>query len=179
VADPQRVELGRVVGAHALAGQVRVRFFGDGPENLLGSRFVFLADRRDDPSASRYAVQGGGSGRGGEVRLSLAGVEDREGAEALRGSLVLVDSADLEPLGEDEFYWHELIGCTVETEAGELIGTVRELWNTGSHDVLVVMGERGQVLVPTAREIMKRVDLGDARIVIDPVPGLLGDAEGK
>ncbi len=179
MADSVRVELGRVVGAHALAGQVRVRFFGDGPENLLGCPFVFLGERRDDPAAARYAVRGGGQGRGGEVRLSLEGVDDRDAAEALRGSLVLVDSHVLEPLDEDEFYWHELIGCTVETEAGERLGSVRELWNTGGHDVLVVIGERGQVLIPTVREIMKRVDRSQGRIVIDPIPGLLNEEEDQ
>ncbi|MCS5637620.1 MAG: ribosome maturation factor RimM [Myxococcota bacterium] len=169
-----RVELGRVVGAHALAGEVRVRWFGDGPENLLASAFVFLAPTREDPQARRYAVLRGGTGRGGEVRLGLEGVVDRDGAEALRGLLVLVDALELEPLGEDEFYWHELVGCSVVTEAGEVIGEVRELWNTGGHDVLVVAGAAGQVLVPTVRQIMKSVDLAQARIVIEPIPGLIG-----
>ena len=175
VADPLRVELGRIVGAHALAGQVRVRWFGDGPENLLGADFLFLGDSREDPEARRYAVLGGGSGRSGEVRLLLSGVEDRNAAEALRGSLILVDPGVLEPLGDDEFYWHELVGCRVQTEADEEIGVVRELWNTGSHDVLVVAGARGQVLVPTAREIMKHVDLAERRIVIEVLPGLLDE----
>jgi 16S rRNA processing protein RimM len=177
VADPLRVELGRIVGAHALAGEVRVRWFGDGPENLLGADFLFLAESREDPEARRYAVLGGGSGRSGEVRLRLSGVDDRNGAEALRGSLILIDPGALEPLDEDEFYWHELVGCGVETEAGEAIGVVRELWNTGSHDVLVVAGARGQVLVPTAREIMKHVDLAEKRIVIEVIPGLLGEED--
>ncbi|MDG2095720.1 MAG: hypothetical protein P8J89_10675 [Phycisphaerales bacterium] len=91
MADPLRVELGRIVGAHALAGEVRVRWFGDGPENLLGADFLFLAESREDPEARRYAVLGGGSGRSGEVRLRLSGVDDRNGAEALRGSLILIN----------------------------------------------------------------------------------------
>lgn len=177
VADPMRVELGRIVGAHALAGEVRVRFFGDGPGNVLGADSVFLAERRDDPSPRSFEVLGGGSGRGGEVRLRLQGIADRSAAESLRGLLVLIEAGELESLGDDEFYWHELIGCTVESEAGELIGQVRELWNTGSHDVLVVVGEGGQVLIPTAREIMKRVDLAETRIVVDLIPGLLGGGD--
>jgi 16S rRNA processing protein RimM len=104
-------------------------------------------------------------------------VEDRNAAEALRGSLILVDPGVLEPLGDDEFYWHELVGCRVQTEADEEIGVVRELWNTGSHDVLVVAGARGQVLVPTAREIMKHVDLAERRIVIEVLPGLLDEED--
>jgi len=162
------------VGAHALAGEIRVRWFGDGPENLLGSEFVYLGSNREDPEARRYAIVRGGSGRAGEIRLGLEGVANRNAAEALRGLLVLVDPLALEPLGEDEFYWHELVGCAVVTEEGEAIGEVRELWNTGGHDVLVVDGPEGQVLVPTVRQIMKHVDLGQARIVIEAIPGLLG-----
>lgn len=154
-----------------------MRWFGDGPNHLLDSEFVFLGEGRDDPDARRYGVRGGGSGRQGEIRLRLEGVDDRNAAEALRGSLILVAAEALEPLGEDEFYWHELIGCSVWTEQGEALGTVRELWNTGSHDVLVVTGDRGQVLVPTAREIMKVVDRAERRIEIEAIPGLLGEEE--
>ena len=74
----------------------------------------------------------------------------------------------------DDFYWHELIGCTVETEAGDEVGVVRELWDTGRHDVLVVEGgPGGQVLIPTVREIMTRVDRAARRIVVDAIPGLI------
>jgi 16S rRNA processing protein RimM len=177
LANPLRVELGRIVGAHALGGEVRVRWFGDGPDNILDSEFVFLGERRDDPEARRYSVRGGGSGRHGEIRLRLEGVDDRTAAEGLRGCLVLVDAEKLEPLGDDEFYWHELMGFAVWTEQGESVGVVRELWNTGGHDVLVVIGERGQVLVPTARAIMKEVHRTEGRIVIDAIPGLLGEEE--
>ncbi|MDE0885904.1 MAG: ribosome maturation factor RimM [Myxococcota bacterium] len=177
LANPLRVELGRIVGAHALGGEVRVRWFGDGPDHLLGSEFVFLGEGREDSEARRYGVRGGGSGRRGEIRLRLEGVDDRTAAEGLRGSMVLVDAEKLEPLGDDEFYWHELMGWSVWTEQGESVGIVRELWNTGGHDVLVVVGERGQVLVPTARAIMKEVNRAEGRIVIDAIPGLLGEEE--
>jgi 16S rRNA processing protein RimM len=121
-------------------------------------------------------VQGAGTGRGGEVRLALRGIATRAEAEALRGRLVLGDASRLALLDPNDFYWHELVGCLVETEGGDAVGRVRELWQTGSHDVLVIDGVAGQqVLVPTAREIMKRVDLEARRIVIDAIPGLLDE----
>jgi 16S rRNA processing protein RimM len=170
----RRVELGRVVGAHALKGELRVRLFGDGPDHLLGLAGVWLGEGREDAGARHFAVTRAGTGRGGEVRLALEGVSTREEAAALRGLLVLARSSDLPPLDEGDFYWHELIGCMVETETGEPVGRVREMWETGAHDVLVVVRESGdQVLVPTAREIMLRVDVAAGRIVIDAIPGLL------
>jgi 16S rRNA processing protein RimM len=168
------IEFGRIVGAHALRGEVRIRFFGDGPESLLQAEFIWLAESAADPHPRLMEVLGGGTGRGGEVRLALQGVATRNEAEALRGRLVLGDASRLALLDPNDFYWHELIGCSVETEAGDAVGRVRELWETGSHDVLVIDGVGGQqVLVPTAREIMKRVDIEARRIVIDAIPGLL------
>ncbi|MAJ59592.1 MAG: 16S rRNA processing protein RimM [bacterium TMED88] len=172
------VEIGRVTGAHGLRGEVRVRWFGDGPETLLSLSEVRLGSSIEDPKPTRYPVHRVGTGRAGEVRLALEGVSDRDAAVALRGLLVLMDAEDLEPLGADDFYWHELIGCRVETTSGEAIGTVRELWDSGRHDVLVVerVG-KGQVLIPTAREIMVQVDRESRRIVVQDIPGLI-DGEG-
>jgi len=179
VNGPAWVEIGRVVGAHALRGEIRVRYFGDGPANLLDSEHVWLGEHRDDPEARRFAVIGGGTGRGGEVRLALEGVSDRNAAEALRGRLVLMDRADLAELDDDEFYWHELVGCTVVTDAGAEVGTVREIWDSGRHDVLVVVGpEGGQILIPTAKEIMTGVDRAARRIVVHDIPGLIAPVPG-
>ena len=173
------VEIGRVTGAHGLRGEVRVRWFGDGPETLLSLDEVRLGSSLEDPRPRLYRVHRAGTGRAGEVRLALEGVNDRDAAGALRGALVLMNAEDLEPLGEDEFYWHELIGCQVETTGGKEIGVVRELWDSGRHDVLVV--ERvggGQSLIPTAREIMVQVDRERRRIVVQDIPGLI-DGEGS
>jgi len=151
-----------------------VRFFGDGPDNLVCAPEIWLAATRDDPAPRSYRILRTGDGRKGEVRLALEGVASRSAAEALRGSLVLGDAEALLPLEDDAYYWHELIGYRVETEAGEAIGEVRELWETGSHDVLVVRtDDERQVLIPTAREIMLEVDRAGRRIVVDAIPGLL------
>ncbi len=168
------VELGRIVGAHGLRGEVRVRFFGDDPLHLIEAEQVLLGDGREDERAQPYVVRGAGSGRANEVRLQLAGVRDRDAAEALKGSLVLAEAEDLEPLEDDEFYWHELVGCEVTTEAGTRVGTVSEIWETGAHDVLVVRDEAGhQNLIPTAREVTREIDREARRIVIADLPGLI------
>ncbi len=65
------VVLGRVVGAHGLRGQVRVRYFGDGPDNLLSMEDVWLAESPEGAAAETWAVRARGTGRGGEVRLTL------------------------------------------------------------------------------------------------------------
>ncbi len=171
---PDRVVLGRIVGAHGLGGAVRVQFFGDGPENVRNALFVWLADDRADLDARRYDVVRSGLGRAGEVRLALAGVEDRDAAVALRGRLVLCDREQLAPLDPGEFYWQQLVGCSVVDRDGRAIGIVQEIWDTGAHDVLVVEAVDGrQHLLSTARELMPEVDLEARRIVVEILPGML------
>jgi 16S rRNA processing protein RimM len=178
VASDEWVELGRIVGAHGIRGQVRVRYFGDGPDHLLDCQEVWLGSGKGDASPRRFDVISGGLGRGGEARLGLEGIDDRDVALELRGSLVLMREAELESLPEGEFYWHQLIGCRVELEDGRPVGVVREIWDTGAHDTLVVEDPRGkQQLLPTAKELMPLIDLEGKRIVIRNLPGLvdLGD----
>ena len=168
--------LGRVVGAHGIRGQVRVRWLGEGPENLLAAQKVELADGRgyEDPAPEAFEVEGGGRGRAGEVRLALRGVRRREEAEALRGRLVLVDAAALPEARADEAYWFQLVGCQVELPSGEVVGRVREIWDTPAHDTLVVVGADGRDrLIPATPAILRRVDIAAQRIVIEDLPGLI------
>ena len=172
--NANRVELGRILGAHGLRGQVRVKVFGDDAGNLVQCDEIWLASEQDDPNPQLHKARYVGTGRPGEVRLQLDTIGDRDEATALRGKIVLAQAGILQPLAAGEFYWHELIGCEVQTEAGDVVGTVREIWETGAHDVLVVRNEAGrQNLIPTAREITQNIDLENQRIVVAGLPGLI------
>ena len=167
--------LGRVVGAHGLRGEIRVRWFGDGPENLLRAKRVELADARgaEDPAPLGCEIGGGGRGRAGEVRLAVRGVEGRDAAEALRGRLVLIEASALPPASAGEVYWYQLVGCHVELTSGEPVGCVREIWETPAHAVLVVLGADGRDrLIPITPALTRRVEVATRRIVIEDLPGL-------
>jgi len=172
--DAERIVLGEVAGAHGLRGELRVRVAGDSPDHLLEVEAIWLSRRVADPEARRYAVIDRGLARAGEVRLRLRGIDHRDQVQPLVGQLVTAPSSILPALPEGEFYWYELIGCRVESESGEVAGTVREIWETGAHDVLMVEDEDGvRRLLPTAAELMKRVDLEARQIVVVDLPGLL------
>ena len=170
------VTLGVVVGAHALKGMLRVRCFGGDPENLVQVPSVFLAESDADPQPRVFEVMQAAPGRSGEVRMTLAGVEDRDAAEALRGRLVLGEEKHLSELPEGEYYSYQLVGCRVIGEDGRDVGIVREIWSTGAPDVLVVEDERGEKhMIPAAESLLREVDIDAGRIVIEILPGLLGE----
>ena len=177
---PGAVALGRVAGAHGLRGQLRVSVVGGDAANLLGIPRVKLGRTEEDPTAEAYDVVSVAHGRRNEVRMKLVGIGDRAAAEALRGLLVLGRTADLERLPPGEYYGYELVGCCVEDGAGRRIGVVREIWQTGAPDVLVVEDAAGaEHLIPAAPGILQEVDVEGRRIVIDAIPGLLElDREG-
>jgi len=185
------VALGRVFGAHGLRGEIRVRVLGDHPGHLCRAKRVWLSGAQeplqtaqpeppDEPGQRDpplWTVLEARPGRPGEVRLRLEGVSDREEALALEGLWVLGEATDLEPLPEGEWYWYEVVGCRVEGDDGTQIGVVREIWETGAHDVLVVEGQDGRTrLVPAAETFLKEVDIRERRIVIEVIPGLLDPA---
>jgi 16S rRNA processing protein RimM len=77
------------------------------------------------------------------------------------------------PLPEDEYYPHELIGLDVTTVEGEELGKVSDILLTNANDVYVVVGARGQILLPAIADVIERVDLEMGEIVITPMQGLI------
>jgi 16S rRNA processing protein RimM len=153
---------------------VRVKWLGDGPENLIQAKELRLGRTPDDEAARCFEIKSRLQGRPGEVRIGLEGIEDRDAAEALRGSWVLGDPRDLATLPPGEHYWYELVGCRVQAQDGESIGTVKEIWETGAHDVLVIEAEDGRrVLLPAVSEFLREVDVAGRTLVIEAIPGLL------
>ena len=171
---PTRVVLGRVLGAHGNGGELRIRWLGDGPDNLLRAPALALGAGAEDLAARAMEVTAAHPGRPGELRVTLRGVESREAAEALAGLFACGEPRWLEPLPSGEYYGHEWIGCAVEAHDGRALGTLRALWDTGAHDVLVIEGENGrEILLPAAQELLREVDVERGRIVIEVPEGLL------
>ncbi len=103
----------------------------------------------------------------GRTIVSFEDVTDRNGAEALKGTVLEIDADEARPLDDDEYWDHDLIGCTVATLDGTVIGVVDDVVQQPSGSLLSV----GTHLIPLVKEIVRSVD--PARIVIDPPEGLL------
>ncbi len=108
------------------------------------------------------------------VVLRLEGVGSPREAEDLVGSDILLKNGDLVDLPEGTYYIFRLVGLEVRLPDGRPLGRVLEVLQTGGADLLMIRGEDGgDLLIPFARSICRRVDLDAGRIEIDPPEGLL------
>jgi len=169
-----------VIKAHGISGEVVVEIRTDDP----AARFApgnTLRARISRGGEERSFVVAQAREHGGRLLLRLAGVEDRDAADALRGSLFVVDSDELPPIDEpDTYYDHQLEGLHVRTTTGQDVGVVAEVVHTVGGELLAVRradSERGEVLVPFVGAIVTSVSLDDrpekGMIEIDPPEGLL------
>ncbi len=111
----------------------------------------------------------------GRMLVAFEGVLDRESAEALRGTLLGVDSASVAPPEDpEEFHDHQLVGLAVVTPAGEHLGEVAKIDHAPASDLLVLRRPQGgSALIPFVKAIVPEVDLAGGRVVVDPPAGLL------
>ena len=165
--------VGRVAKAHGITGEVVVEIRTDDPD----TRFAPGTTLRAKPSRGgpeRDYVVDSAREHSGRLLVRLDGVADRNAAESLKGTLFVVDTADLPPIEEpDEFYDHQLEGLQVRTTAGAQVGTVAEVLHTAAGELLSVRTEDREVLVPFVSAIVTSVSLADQTIEIDPPDGLL------
>jgi 16S rRNA processing protein RimM len=169
VAPDTLIALGQLIKTHATRGELRLRLFNPASMALAaGSRVVL---RR---GAEQYERSVRGVRRHGQsLLLTLEGCESMSAAAALVGCELCVRQEDLPPAGSGEIYHYELVGMTVVTTAGVEIGTVSEVMSLPSNAVCVVRTGTGEHLVPLIADVVKQLDRGQRRIVIEPLPGLL------
>ena len=158
------VLLGRLLGAFGVRGEVKVESFTDPKGAILRYRPWILRDVRG-AERTLDGVRGRESAKG--VVASLPGVDDRDAADALRGTEVLVPRTALPPPGPDEYYWVDLEGLRVVTVEGVALGTVSHLLATGANDVLVVQGERERMIPFVQPRFVTSVDFDAGVVTVD------------
>ena len=165
--------VGRVVKAHGIGGEVVVDVRTDDPHGRFAPGTALRARARDKTEHT-YVVDTARE-HGGRLLVRLDGIASRDAADALRGSLFIVDTADLPPIEDpDEFYDHQLEGLRVRTVSGREVGAVAEVLHTPAGELLSVKTDAdAEVLVPFVSAIVTSVSLTDGIVEIDPPDGLL------
>ncbi len=164
--------LGAIAGAHGVRGEVRVKTFTETPEGLTAYGPLTAV-----PGGRIFKVRGLRVVKDGVV-ARLDGVEDRDAAEALRGTQLCVSREALgDPDEEDSFFHVDLIGLRAEDDTGVVLGTVKAVHDFGAGEMLDIrLDETGKsALVPFRRETVPVVDVKGGRVVVH----LIDDTEDK
>jgi 16S rRNA processing protein RimM len=178
VANDELIIVGRVRKAHGVRGDLVVEAITDDPEGVFAAgRKLVAGTVTGDPAKDRreLSIVSAQPFKGGFI-VHFDEIADRTIADTWRDRFLLVPASELEPLGDDEVYVHDLLGMRVELESGEIVGIVEELYELPQGLTLDVRREKGggTVLVPYDR-VVTSVDRAARIIRIDPPVGLLDD----
>jgi len=177
------VEVGRVLDAWGVKGWIKVQAFAADPQALFSSRRWFIQPpepgvlKRPVPAVYPPMLRVAEARNHGELVVAqIKGVDDRAGAEALRGARIFVGRSSFPTAGADEFYWVDLMGLTVVNREGAALGQVVGLIDTGPHSVLRVAPadamagaapEETERLIPFVAAYIDDVSLARRLITVD------------
>jgi 16S rRNA processing protein RimM len=159
----QRVLLGRIVAAHGIRGEVVIDSYTSAPENI--GAYGPLAS---EDGGAEFSVQVVRVTPKGGVVARIAGVGDRNAAEALRGTALYALRERLPAAEEGEYYYADLVGLAAEDESGAAIGEVVAVQNYGAGDLLEVRlaGQQVTELIPFTDAYVPIVDIAAGRVVV-------------
>ncbi|MDP4162648.1 MAG: ribosome maturation factor RimM [Bacillota bacterium] len=165
--------VGKIVNTHGLRGEVRVISKTDFPQERykVGNVLSLFMPKETDPI--QLKVKTYRSHKNFDL-LTFEGYENIGQVEKFRDGILKVPESQLGQLKENEYYFHEIIGCTVTTTSGEELGKVTEILIPGANDVWVIKGKGGkEILIPYIEEVVLKVDVKEKQITIEPMEGLL------
>ncbi|MGX5750853.1 ribosome maturation factor RimM [Bacillus subtilis] len=167
--------VGKIVNTHGIKGEVRVISKTDFAEERYkpGNTLYLFMDGRNEP------VQVTVNTHRLHKQFHLLQFKERQNlneVEELKNAIIKVPEEELGELNEGEFYFHEIIGCEVFTEEGELIGKVKEILTPGANDVWVI-GRKGKkdALIPYIESVVKHIDVREKKIEIELMEGLIDE----
>ena len=159
-----RILLGHIGGAHGIRGEVVIRSYAAVPEDI-GAYGPLV----DETGRRTFTIAGARNSSKGVV-AKIAGIADRNAAEALRGTALYVAREALPAPGDGEYYHADLVGMTAVGPDGTVIGDITAVPNFGAGDLLEirVAGQRDTELIPFTDAFVPNVDLASRRVVVIP-----------
>ena len=159
------LEIGKIVKPIGLKGRLKVLSYCESAETLETLENAFIGKNSEDAHIFKVKITGI---RQGSFYLDLEGVDTMEPASALIGQYVFAPPKNLP---EGEYYWKDIIGLDVLTEAGLKLGRITNILATGSNDVYICSGER-EILIPAFDDVVRKIDIEKGIIVVRLLEGL-------
>jgi 16S rRNA processing protein RimM len=171
--EPAFLAVGKVRRPHGVHGKVVAEIYTDFPERFSPKKAIYLGEKHMRLVISSQRPHNEG------MLLGFEGVTNPEQAGLYRNQIISIAAAETSKLPEGEYYFHEILDMEVVDEAGNLLGTVTEILETGANDVYVVAGKSGrELLLPAIPEVVLNVDLDKKTMKVHLLPGL-DDEEGE
>ena len=162
-------EIGQIVNTFGVKGFVKVKPFTDDLERFEELESILVIKNKDMIEMKIEEVKY----QKNMVLLKLEGIDDMTMAEKYKGCYIKIHRKDARKLPEGTYFIADLIGASVYTEEGELLGKVDDIYNNKSSDIYVVKNELGkQILLPGIDEVIKHVDIENEKIIVHLLEGL-------
>ena len=164
------LEIGQIVNTFGIKGMVKVKPFTDDIRRFDELKTVYV---EKNGTKTEYEIE--------EVKyhkdmvlIKFKGIDKVEQAEMLRNSYLTVSRDSVEELEEGRYYIVDLLGLEVYTDEQVLLGTLEDIFNTGSNDIYVVKDKQGkQILLPAIQDVIKQIDIENKKIIVHLLPGLI------
>lgn len=163
-------EIGQIVNTSGLKGVLKIKPFTDDIKKFSNLKTIYIKTKNDLTEFKieqvRYVKN--------MVMLKLAGIDTVEEAEKYRNLYIRILRDEEEKLEEGSYYVVDILGCKVNTDINQELGTVVDIFQTGSNDVYVVKDEQGkQILLPAIKDVIKNVDVKNKIITVHLLEGLV------
>jgi len=167
--------VGRLANTHGIRGEVKILSYTDFPDVRFAPGKKLIVVPENGGSTFEVIVESAREHKGMFI-TKLKGYTDINQVEKYKGSLLKVPGTDLVELPENEYYFHQIIGCEVFTEepGAKALGTISEILTPGANHVWVVKPPKGQdILIPVIDDVVLDVDVEAKRVTIHLMEGLL------
>jgi len=165
-----RVAIGKIIKPVGLKGELKVFPLTDFPERF--ERLEAVTIQTAEGKLVRYSISSFRY-RSSLVYLRFSGLNSLEEVAFLRGGMIQIPESERVSLPEAHYFQSDLLGLSVYSQKGELLGRVSSIMETGENDLFVVEGDQKEYLIPAIKKVVKEIDLKQKRILIEPMEGLL------
>ncbi|QIB69010.1 16S rRNA processing protein RimM [Aminipila butyrica] len=162
----EKIKIGQIVNAVALKGEVKVYHYSDSKERFEDLTYIYIEEKKTTIQQVRYMKD--------LAILKLEGVDDRDGAEALKGRDVYIDEGQLRQLPEGTYYIRDLIGLEVRDQEEAHLGRLKNVIQNRAQDLYEIELENGKVaLIPAVAEFLLDINMEQKYIKVRLIEGLL------
>ncbi len=163
------LEVGKIINTHGLKGEVKVVTWTDTPDVFEDLSTVYINQKNEYTPLTVGAIKY----QKNNLIVKFKELSDINEAEALKNHILCAERSELGELEEGVYYIADLIGITVKKENGEVLGTIKEVLQTGANDIYVVKREnKKDLLIPVLPSVVLSVDIAEKAAVVRLLEGL-------